>query len=100
MRGSFPYFVAFLAVVLSLWLGPAVWGGKVLLPLDIMVHSPPYATTDDRPVHNALIGDMLFENLVWKQLQRQALAGGEFPLWNPNNFCGHPLYTTGQTSVC
>lgn len=92
-------FSLFLAVALVLWLWPSVFGGKVLLPLDLLTHNPPHEPASPGPVHNPLIGDMLYENYTWKLFQRRCLAVGELPLWNPDIFCGHPLYTTGQTST-
>lgn len=98
-RQGLPSFMLFLGAALALWLWPSVFGGKVLVPLDIVAHNPPHVAGTDKPVHNALIGDMVFENYTWKLFQRRALEHGELPLWNPAAFCGHPLYTTGQTST-
>ncbi len=98
-RQGLPSFMLFLGVALALWLWPSVFGGKVLVPLDIVAHNPPHVPATDRPVHNALIGDMVFENYTWKLFQRRTIERGELPLWNPSSFCGHPLYTTGQTST-
>lgn len=69
------------------------------MPLDIVAHNPPHVPNAEGPVHNALIGDMVNENLTWKEFQRRSLAAGELPLWNPASFCGHPLYSTGQAST-
>lgn len=94
-----PKLVLFLALALTVWLYPSIVGGKVLLPLDILTHTLPYTPPAPGPVHNGLIGDMLYENFMWKVFQDQAIAGGELPLWNPYTFCGHPLYTTGQSAT-
>ncbi|HOB74569.1 MAG TPA: YfhO family protein [Phycisphaerae bacterium] len=96
---SWRIFALFLALTLTVWLWPSIFGGKVLLPLDILSHSPPNVPLDDEPVRNGLIGDMICENYTWQLFQRRALAAGELPLWNPYTFCGHPLYTTGQAST-
>lgn len=99
MKWTLPKFTIILAVALTVWLWPSIFGGKVLLPLDIMAHTPPFEPASPGPIHNELIGDMLLENFAWKTFQREAVEGGELPLWNPYSFCGHPLYTTGQTST-
>ncbi len=99
MKWSLPQFVVLLAIVLTIWLAPSIFDGKVLMPLDILRHLPPFSSTSVAPTHNSLLGDMMFENLAWKTLQRECMLRGEMPLWNPYSFCGHPIYTTGQTST-
>lgn len=98
MKWSLPTFAVFLAVALTAFLWPSIFGGRVLLPLDIMANSPPFAP-DSPGVHNGLIADMVLENFPWKTFQRESFAHGEWPLWTPESFCGHPIYTTGQTST-
>lgn len=90
-------FGLFLGAALVVWFWPSVFGGKVLLPLDIMAANPPHTPLSDAPVHNHLIGDMIFESYQWKAFQQYAFRAGDLPLWNPFTFCGHPLYTTGQS---
>jgi len=92
-------FAILLGIALTVVLWPSIFGGKVLLPLDIMTHCPPFSPADDAPIHNELIGDMLLENFAWKTFQRECVYRGEWPLWTPYSFCGHPIYTTGQTST-
>ncbi|MGB9626600.1 MAG: hypothetical protein ACPMAQ_17230, partial [Phycisphaerae bacterium] len=100
MKWTFPRFAILLAIVLLIWFGPSVFGGKVFLPLDLLWQHPPNTPPPGvHGVHNYLIGDMLYENYTWKLWRNRALAGGEAPLWNPNAFCGHPLFTTGQAAV-
>jgi len=100
MKWTFPRFAVLLAIVLLVWFGPSVFGGKVFLPLDLLWQHPPNTPPPGvHGVHNYLIGDMLYENYTWKLWRNRALAAGEAPLWNPNAFCGHPLLTTGQAAV-
>lgn len=99
MKRALAGFALFLAAAMVIWLWPSILGGKVLLPLDILSHNPPFALAEAEPIHNELIGDMLFENYTWKFFQRESLGQGQLPLWNPYSFCGHPIYTTGQTST-
>ncbi len=97
---SLPFFALLVAIALTLWLWPSIFGGKVLMPLDILAHNPPHEpAAQAASVHNGLIADMLWENLAWKTFQRKSIAAGELPLWNPGSFCGHPLYATGQAST-
>ncbi|MDM8005338.1 MAG: YfhO family protein [Phycisphaerae bacterium] len=97
---TFPRFAIFLAIVLAVWFWPSIFGGKVLLPTDLTWQYPPQTPPAGvTGLHNPLIGDMLYENYAWKTLLRRCLADGEWPLWNPYAFCGHPLYATGQAST-
>ncbi len=97
---TFPRFAIFLAIVLAVWFWPSIFGGKVLLPTDLTWQYPPQTPPPGvTGLHNPLIGDMLYENYAWKTLLRRCLADGEWPLWNPYAFCGHPLYATGQAST-
>ena len=52
MKWSLPRFAVFLAIALTLWLWPSVFGGKVLLPLDILAHTPPHAADADSPAES------------------------------------------------
>lgn len=99
MKWSLWQFAVLLTIALTLLLWPSIFDGKVLMPLDLMNHMEPFAVDGAPLAHNHLIGDMLWENLAWKTFQRETLLDGEMPLWNPYSFCGHPLYTTGQTST-
>ena len=97
---NLPRFALLLAIILTAWMWPSIIGGKVLLPLDLLSHAQPNADSQDVPsAHNTLVDDMLYENYIWKTLLRRCAAQGELPLWNPNAFCGHPLYATGQAST-
>lgn len=99
LKWTLPRFAIVLAVALTAWLWPSIFGGKVLLPLDILAHSAPFSPESPGPIHNELIGDMVAENFAWKTFQKEAVLNGEWPLWTPYSFCGHPIYTTGQTST-
>ncbi len=35
--------------------------------------------------------DNLIATIPWRSFARESLRAGELPLWNPHNFCGHPL---------
>ena len=82
------------------FLAPALFGGKVLLPIDILYSLPPwsaFAFSQGVGVpHNHLIADMILQNYAWKSFAKQSYAAGQFPLWNPNIFCGMPFLAGGQ----
>src|SRR5215510_11052765 len=68
--------------------GPAILGGKVLLPADIIILMPPWAATarekfpDTRFAQNQMHGP-IFEYYSWRFYARERLRAGEVPLWNP-----------------
>ena len=86
-----------LAALVFYW--PALFGGKVLLPLDNLWTMPPWGGPPDAVPHNNLISDMILENYPWKLILDQALRQHELPLWNPYEMAGLPYLATGQTSV-
>ena len=93
-------FALVLALALFVWLLPSSVGRTAFVPFDILWQYPPHTPPAGQgPPHNHLIGDMLYENYMWKVLLRRAVAEGQWPLWNPHSFCGHPIYATGQAST-
>ncbi len=82
---------------------PQTLGGRTMLPADVLYRWQPYrALADELGVgapHNALIADLVLENLAWKQFARQQLATGDIPLWQPNILAGAPFLAAGQSSM-
>ena len=100
-----PDLIAPLALVLAVvvFFGRVLFGGRVLLPADNLVLTLPWRAMAGQlgvgAPHNHLLGDMLFQNLAWKQFARETLLRGELPLWNPYVFGGEPFLAAGQQSV-
>lgn len=86
-----------LASLLFYW--PALFGGKILLPLDNLWTMPPWVGPPGQVSHNLLISDMILQNYPWKLILQQALRQRELPLWNPYEMAGLPYLATGQTAV-
>jgi len=79
-------------------------GNRTLLPADNIYQYQPWAAYRAQlgvPAvpHNALLSDLVLENLPWKQFIRQSFAQGELPLWNPYIFAGVPFLAAGQHSA-
>jgi hypothetical protein len=101
----------YLAVVLAGVLGSLVAMYPVLLgrslvspgngPTHMLYDQPPYSFgSTDREVENARgadVGAMMWAILPYTMVQREALAHGEFPLWNRYNTIGEPLWGQAQT---
>ena len=97
-------------IVLLLFLLPLMmfWsqtmGGKTLLPAENLYQFEPYATYREvigapEIPHNALLSDMVLQNMQWKAFIRQNIAQGDVPLWNPHQFAGIPFMAAGQPST-
>jgi O-antigen/teichoic acid export membrane protein len=95
------FLILLLLVLLFFW--RVLFGGRVLVPGDVLFSSPPWqAFAQEFGVtypHNELLSDMLLENLVWKNFAKETLAQGDLPLWNPYIFGGMPFLAAGQNAV-
>ena len=70
-------------------------------PANVLYDQPPYGpgTTDQgvEYARGADVGAMMWAILPYTAVQREALAHGEFPLWNRYNTIGEPLWGQAQT---
>jgi O-antigen/teichoic acid export membrane protein len=88
-----------------LWFAAQTLGGRTLLPVDNLFAFQPWqsfaAPAEVVLPHNALISDLILENLPWKALIRDALHIGQPSeiLWNPRTFAGVPFLAAGQHSA-
>jgi O-antigen/teichoic acid export membrane protein len=88
-----------------LFLWPALIGRAVLLPLDNLLAMQPWRSLlpgidpGFTTPHNALIGDMIVQNLGWKRFLAVQLRHGHLPLWNPDMLGGAPFLAAGQYQV-
>src|SRR4029079_18055368 len=83
---------AVVALVLGMFLGPELWGGATLLPLDALRGRVPFTGVEPvEPHSNPLHGDVL--ELLAPSLDqvRAAYAGGAWPLWAERSGAGMPL---------
>ncbi|HEX5759453.1 MAG TPA: hypothetical protein VF121_09690, partial [Thermoanaerobaculia bacterium] len=95
-----PRVLAVFALVLLPLLGPVLFGGKVLLPLDNLRLAPPFqdlAPTD--PPGNPLQHDLLQQIAPTQLAVRRALAAGRWPLWDPLVAAGMPLLADPQSQL-
>ncbi|MGI8912235.1 MAG: YfhO family protein, partial [Chloroflexota bacterium] len=85
-----------------LFFWPALIGRAVLLPLDNLLFMQPWRSLlpgvdpGFTTPHNALIGDMIVQNLGWKRFLADQLRHGHLPLWNPDMLGGAPFLAAGQ----
>ena len=88
------------AVVLAILFGPALAGGKLLLPLDNLRGHVPFQHLEPTDPHgNPLQGDLI--TLVTPSLAevRRAYGEGRWPLWNARVGAGMPLLADPQAQA-
>ncbi len=85
--------VALATIFMQRWLRP----GYTALPLNLESAILPWHKTLYEPPQNLLISDPFYIFYPARQYLTQALRNGEFPLWNPYIFGGHPLL--GDTNM-
>ncbi|HEY8743793.1 MAG TPA: hypothetical protein VIU62_11875, partial [Chloroflexota bacterium] len=94
--------VLVLLVLPCLFFWPALVGRAVLLPLDTLLLMQPWRSLLPAidpafaTPHNALIGDMIVQNLGWKRFLADQVRHGHLPLWNPLLLGGAPFLAAGQ----
>lgn len=95
--------VALLAVVLVLFLGPALFGGRVLLPADIPFAVDPLwrtlAPEGFTVPANPILADQMNMYYAWQVYARRMLPTDAIPLWNPYNNGGQPYLGNGQAGL-
>lgn len=84
-------------------IGPSLFGGKILLPLDILQQPQVYLPIDpahppEMP-HDRLTSDLVYLFEPHRQFIVSEIRAGRVPLWNPYNYCGVPCLAAGQGAV-
>jgi hypothetical protein len=82
-------------------LGSSLWGGTILLPLDVLAQGTTYVPpatpgAEPPPPKDPLQSDLVFQAEVYRRLVVDEVRAGRLPLWNPYNYCGHPLLAANQ----
>ena len=93
-----PFFI-FLALV-CVFLGPVLFGGRVLLPGGLIGKMAPWHLEESKPVYwNVLAWDSCAEYYPARTLLGRSLRSGEIPLWNPYQFSGYPFLADMLSAV-
>ncbi|HEX4806909.1 MAG TPA: hypothetical protein VFU94_13505 [Conexibacter sp.] len=91
-----------LALLVLVYLWPALVGGKFLSPVSMLYGSVPWkgdAPHDLAGYLNSLLSDVPTADYPWRFLVRELLHAGTFPSWNPYVFTGIPLWSNPQTGL-
>ncbi|MDB5295117.1 MAG: hypothetical protein JWO31_1100, partial [Phycisphaerales bacterium] len=85
-------------------IGPALVGRTLLLPLDILAdrtfYLPRATPGGPTPIpKEGTLGDLVVQSEVHRRLVVDEVRAGRLPLWNPYDYCGHPLLAANHTQV-
>lgn len=84
-----------LAILAAVLLWPALFGGGILLALDVARVSLPWGGLPFPTVpHNPILSDTLSQYYPWRHFVYESLRSGVFPLWNPYILAGHPTFAS------
>jgi hypothetical protein len=101
-RISIAAVIALMAMPL-LFTGKALFTNRLLAPVDVSFTAEPLSDyARDYGVgtpHNTTLSDLHCQIIPWQQAVRNALARGEWPLWNPHVLCGDVLAAAAQPAV-
>lgn len=90
-----------LALMVFFW--PAVFGGRVLLPTDLIFDLDPLwrPLMPDGYTHpaNQILTDQVYAFFPWKVHTVRSLAQGRLPLWNPYINGGQSFIGNGQSAI-
>ena len=95
MLGPIPAFLA----VFCVFLGPALFTSRVLLPGDMLLNWVPWYSGAPVVAHNPMMSDVLQQFYPYQAFVRAELSGGHIPLWNPYVFNGTSFIGTSVTAL-
>lgn len=88
-----------LLVLTLLW--PVTFGGKLLLPADMLMVMQPWrahaSEVGFRRVHTPFL-DSIQQHYAWRKFAAEQMRQGITPLWNPYMFCGAPFVANNQSA--
>jgi len=93
---------ALVALALVFW-SPWLLRGQAPVPADQQSWMLPWVASQE-PVRNPAQWDALWWDGVaqfypWRVQLHRSLSRGEWPLWNPAQFCGYPFIGNGQSAM-
>jgi hypothetical protein len=92
-----------IAVAPFLLTGRATFTGAIYAPLDIVYQAHPFLPLQQsmgvRPAREAILSDVVYQEIPWRKAVRAAVKRGELPLWNPHVLAGEPLLAVQQPAI-
>ncbi len=94
------WFVVIIFGVITTIMAPVLIGQHTWLPLNIMVHLPPWNYSYERmPIGNTLPSDLILKHYPQRLFYARELWSGHLPLWNPYILSGTPFLAVANSSV-
>ncbi len=90
------------ALIVSLFLAPALLGGRILSPANLLYDYPPWhsqAPPGWAEGANPVLSDDVLVFEPWLAWAAQRLHAGIWPLWQPDNMLGAPFIGNMQSAV-
>jgi hypothetical protein len=97
LRRDAAAFAVILAFALALC--SPVLAGRVPIASDTLNLWAPWSQLPHEPVKNPILADSSLLYLPWMVFARDALADGEWPLWDPYAFAGFPYAANSQSQL-
>jgi hypothetical protein len=96
-----PLAAAFLFLLPFLFVGRALVANRVYAPVDKPYMSEPLSVVAAEhgmtgPPHNPVTADIFSQMIPWRQVVRESIGRGEWPLWNPYILSGDILAAAAQ----
>jgi len=93
---------AVLLLVPLCFAGRAMFTGRIFAPIDLAYMSEPMTSVAPlagvEHLANPVLSDVAAQFIPWNVALRKAVGRGEWPLWNPYEFCGDPLAGAAQSA--
>ncbi|HEX5146003.1 MAG TPA: hypothetical protein VFV85_03200 [Conexibacter sp.] len=90
---------ALFALLVLVYLWPALVGGGVLAPLALLYQVPPWTGShpaDIASYFNPGLLDVTLSYYPWDVLARELIRSGTFPAWNPHALAGTPFFANPE----
>ncbi|MHB8995417.1 MAG: DUF7657 domain-containing protein [Armatimonadota bacterium] len=93
--------VGLIALLVLILLWPVTFGGKLLLPADMLMVMQPWKAHAQElgfeRVHTPFL-DAIQQHYPWRKFAAEQMREGIIPLWNPYMFCGAPFVANNQSA--
>ena len=83
-----------LFALVLLW--PAIASDRILGPLDALGAFEPWSSANPEPARNPLLLDQAIATIPWHGRAAEDLRSGRLPIWNQDNYLGHPLHAAAS----
>jgi hypothetical protein len=91
--------VILVIAVFSLLLCSPILSGRVPAATDTLALWPPWSQLAHEPISNSTTADSVLLYLSWNQFEREAIADGEWPMWDPYSFAGSSFAANSQSQL-